>query len=200
MFYYWVWVATQPLYWTLLFCVLVEVHNRTLGRFAGFQRLGHLFISGSLGVVGLLFLAMTFLGPARVSIRYFLEGQQMTIYLALTLFSTLLILFAAYFRLDVPANFRVIYGVVAVSVASAVVFRALGEIGLLDSIASVGASRVNALVYLGCLVVGVTRFSPGGEKCREVPGSAINSGVDVGRDVTQGLESLNQQLARILRT
>ena len=38
--YYWAWVATRPLYWTLLFCVLVEVHNRTLERFHGFQRLG----------------------------------------------------------------------------------------------------------------------------------------------------------------
>ena len=63
--YYWAWVATKPLYWTLLFCVLVEVHNRTLERFRGFQRLGHLFISGSLGLVGCLFLVMTFLGPAR---------------------------------------------------------------------------------------------------------------------------------------
>ena len=198
--YYWAWVATKQLYWTLLFCVLVEVHNRTLEQFRGFQRLGHLFISVSLGLVGCLFLVMTLLGPARASIRRFLESQQLSIFLALTLFSTLLILFAAYFRLDVPENLRVIYGVIAVSVTSATIFRALGDMGLLEQIASVGATRINSLIYLGCLTVGVLRFSAAGEGCREALDSPITAGADVGRDVTQGLESLNQQLARILRS
>ena len=198
--YYWAWVATKPLYWTLLFCVLVEVHNRTLEKFRGFQRLGHLFISVSLGLVGCLFLVMTLIGPARASIRRFLESQQLSVFLALTLFSTLLILFAAYFRLDVPENSRVIYGVIAISVASATIFRALGDMGLLEQIASIGATRINSLIYLGCLTVGVLRFSAAGEGRREVLDSPITVGADIGRDVTQGLEGLNQQLARILRS
>lgn len=197
--YYWAWVATQPLYWTLLFCVLVEVHNRTMESFRGFQRLGHLFISGALGLVGCLFLAMTFLGPARASIRRFLETQQLSIFLALTLFSTLLILFAVYYRLDVPRNLRVIYGVISISVATATIFRALGDMNLLESIASIGATRINSLVYLGCLTVGALRFSAAGEEQRELLDIPLG-GMAVGRDVTQGLQSLNQQLARILRS
>jgi hypothetical protein len=143
---------------------------------------------------------MTFLGPVRASIRRFLETQQLSIFFALTLFSALLILFAAYFRLNVPKNLRVIYGVIAVSVASAVIFRALGDMGLLEKIASVGATRINSLIYLGCLTVGVLRFSAAGEGSPEVLDTPVIARADVGRDVTQGLESLNQQLARILRS
>jgi hypothetical protein len=197
--YYWAWVATRPLYWTLLFCVLVEVHNRTLERFHGFQRLGQLFISVSLGLVGSLFLVMTLLGPVRASIRRFLDSQQLSIFLALTLFSALLVLFAAYFRLDVPGNLRLIYGVVAISVASATIFRALGDMSLLGQVTSVGSTRINSLVYLGCLTVAVLRFSAAGEEQREVLDIPLG-GAAVGRDVTQGLEGLNQQLARILRS
>ena len=196
--YGWYWVVGQPLTWMLYFCLLVEIHNRMLAGFRGFERLGQVLIYVASGTVGVIFLAMTLLETSLEEWSQFWVLQERSIYIALTLFSLFLIFFALYFRLRVPRNVKVLFGAFTMIFASLAVVQVLGDI-----MGERGASverLVRTALSLLCMACGTFAFSRAGEM--EPAPVEIRQRLDpqAEADLANGLENLNDVLLRILRS
>ena len=196
--YGWYWVVSQPLHWTLLFCVLVELYNNILDGFRGFQQLGKLVMKGASAAVGLLFLGMILLEKPSSEWRQFWNFNQRNIYVALTLLSLLLLVAALYFGLQVARNVRILYTAFAISFASAAILRTINGLGWKSPDGNVG--YLISVVYAGCMLYAALSVSLDGETIRRpaAPGWLLNRRAEA--EISGGLQSFNDQLSRILRS
>ena len=196
--YGWYWVVSQPLQWTLLFCVLVEIYNNMLRGFRGFEQLGKLVMKGVSAAVGLLFLAMILLEKPSSSWGQFWHFSQRNIYVALTLLSLLLLVATLYFGLQVSRNVRILYAAFAIFFASAAILMTINGLGWKFPPGNVG--YVISVVYAGCMLYAALSVSLEGETIRRLdpPGWLLNRRAEA--EISGGLQSFNDQLSRILRS
>jgi len=195
--YGWYWVVSQPLQWTLLFCVLVELYNNMLKGFRGFQQLGKLVMKGASATVGLLFLAMILLEKPSSEWKHFWAFNQRNIYVALTLLSLLLLVAALYFGLQVARNVRILYTAFAIYFASEAILRTIDGLGWKFPDDNVG--YVISVVYAGCVLYPALSVSLDGETIRRPASPAWPHNRRAEAEISGGLQSFNDQLSRILR-
>ena len=200
----WLWMTTQPVLWTLLFCVVMEGYNRMLSPYEGLRRLGELGTYGALGAVSVVILGMIILDPVgdgtpSVGLRFWMH-QQRSVFLALAVVSALLAFVGAYCRLTLPRNVLVlfsVFGLIFVTQAVLATFRnhlgpAFGEM----------KNLLSASFYIAFVLVGTFGFSLAGEKCPEgaEEGWSADAATATARVVTRRLQDVNELLLRVLRS
>ena len=198
----WLWTITQPVLWTLLFCVVMEAYERMLSPYEGLRRLGQLGTYVALGAVAVIILGMIILDPVgdgtpAVWLRFWLH-QQRSVFLALAVVCGLLALAGAYFRLAVSRNVLVlfsVFGLVFVTQAVLSIFRnhfgpAFGEM----------KDLLSASLYVAFILMGTFIFSLAGEKHLERAEAGWSADDATARVVTRRLEDVNQVLLRVLRS
>ena len=195
--YGWYWVVAQPLSWTLYFCLLVEVHNRMLSGFKGFERLGQLLIYAASGAVSMVFLGMMFLEVSRETWMQFWFLQRRSVYIGLTLFTMFLVVFGLYFHLKIPRNVKTLFGTFAILFGSVAMTLILADMWG-EAIGSV-QRPVMAASYLLCIGFGAATFSLAGEQQPQPIQLREPLDVEAEAQLTSGLENLNDMLLRILR-
>ncbi len=209
-FFGWVWVVSQPLMWTLLFCIVVEVYTRILEDFKGLQRLGYVVMYVAMAGVGCLYLAMLFLDTSAAMWRRFWIVQERGVYIGLTVLCLLLLSFAWFFKLRVPKNVRVVFGVfgfIFAMLAALVVLLVVegGNAAFLDGINATGALADLERLKLGVMPVvaalsmlaGTVLFSSG-EKELAVARPSLSSESEA--MMSQGLQGFNDVLLKVLRS
>ena len=200
--YGWLWTTTQPVLWTLLFCVVMEGYNRMLSPYKGLRRLGELGTYGALGAVSVVILGMIILDPVgdgtpAVWLRFWMH-QERSVFLALAMVCLLLAFVGVYYRLAVPRNVLVIFsvfGLIFVTQAVLLIFRnhlgtAFREI----------KDLLSASLHIACVLVGTFTFSLAGEKHPEGAEAGWSADTASARVVTRWLEDVNELLLRVLRS
>jgi hypothetical protein len=200
------WVVSQPLFWTLSFCILVEVYVRILDDFKGLQKLGHLTMYLALGLVGCLYLAMVFVDSSASTWSRFWVLQERGVYIGLTVLCLALLSFAWFFKLRVPRNVRVVFGVFGLIFAAQAGFVVmLLQVGFglqlekaaplahLEEIKRLIVSMVGAVSMLA----GTVLFSSG-EKDLAVARPILT--VETEAAMSQGLQGFNSVLLKVLRS
>ena len=198
----WLWMTTQPVLWTLLFCVVMEGYNCMLSPYKGLRRLGELGTYGALGAVSVVILGMIILDPvgdgtASVGLRFWMH-QERSVFLALSVVCALLAFVGVYCRLTVPRNVLLlfsVFGLIFVTQAVLLTFRNhLGPTfrGIKD--------LLSASLYIACVLAGTFTFSLAGEKHPEGAEAGWSADAATARVVTRWLEDVNQVLLRVLRS
>jgi hypothetical protein len=196
--YGWFYVVVIPLGWTLQFCVVVEIFERMLGGYRGFQRLGQRVIYGALAATALLYLSMMFFGASQEKWMQFWGAQRLNVNVSFTVFCLLLALCAAYFRLKVPRNTRVVFGVFFMLFLAPAVLEPFR--GMQGSETMSLITLLISVLSLLCILAGTMAFSAAGElDPRPV---ALRGPLDpqVEAGLTQSLQSFNNLLIRILKS
>lgn len=200
--YRWFFFLSRPVWWLLSFLVVLEVYNRMLAGYRGFQRLGDLAKYGALGSVAVVICAIVVLdpvgaGPSTLAVKVVLL-QQRAVYVALTTLCLILASFAAVFRLDIPKNVQHVFAVFGLMFSGFAVLDTLqAHIG--NDIQAFRAIAIPVL-YVASLVAGSVLFSPNGENApvpagSRSPLSAESEALTVGR-----LEGFNELLLKVLRS
>ena len=194
--YSWFWVVTQPIMWTLSFCVIVEMYNRILVDFAGLRRLGQLTMYLASGAVATLLLSMIFLETSLQTWRRFWFYHEGTVYVGLTLLCLLLVSFALFFHLKTPRNVRILFGVFGLIFATQAFMRMLGsEWG--DDYVRLRDLAV-PIISVVCLGVGAFAFSKAGERDGEMAVPKLDPGAETA--MATGLQGFNDVLLKVLRS
>jgi hypothetical protein len=209
-FYGWLWVVSQPLMWTLSFCIIVEVYNRILEDFKGLQRLGYFAMYAALGGVGCIYLAMIFLDASAAWWRGFWIVQERAVYVGLTVLSLLLLSFAWFFNLRVPRNARVVFGafgfVFAIQAGFVVLLLASGgKEALLNGMPATDALRdlemlrlaVMPIVAVVSMLAGTVLFSSGESEMALARPSLSRESEAL---MSEGLQGFNDVLLKVLRS
>ena len=198
----WLWMTTQPVLWTLLFCVVMEGYNRMLSPYKGLRRLGELGTYGALGAVSVVILGMIILDPVgdgtpAVWSRFWMH-QERSVFLALASVCFLLAFIGVYYRLVVPRNILLlfsVFGLIFVTQAVLLIFRNYLEPtfrGIKD--------LHSASLYIACILGGTFTFSLAGEKHAEDAEAGWGADAATARVVTRWLEDVNEALLRVLRS
>ncbi len=208
--YGWVWVVSQPLMWTLYFCIVVEVYTRILDDFKGLQRLGQIVMYVVLAGVGCLYLAMIFLDTSAAMWRRFWIIQERGVYIGLTVLCLLLLSFAWFFKLRVPRNARVVFGVFGLTFAIQAAFVVVllvegGNEAFLDGIPATGALAdlerlklaVMPIVATVSMLVGAVLFSARDSELA-VARPALSRESEA--MMSEGLQGFNDVLLKVLRS
>ena len=191
--YGWHFVVYQPLAWTLFFCLVVELFRNVLAGLTGLQRLGEIVMNVVLVGAGVVFLAMIFLDLTVDTWNQFWQSSYTSVYFSLTLVCFLLVSFAAFFRLAVSRNVKVVFatfGLVFVVEASLFLLPAVWE--------GLGAEEkrlITSLVHVGCVAVGTFAFTAAGET---VAGG--RPGPQEAAGASAALRNFSGSLSRILRS
>ena len=190
--YGWHFVVYQPLAWTLFFCLVVDLFRNVLSGFKGLQRLGELVMYVALAGAGAVFLAMIFRDLTVDTWRQFWLSGAGSVYFGLTLVCFLLVSFAAFFRLAVPRNVKVVFGTFGL------VFVVEASLYPLPAVwAGLGPNEtwlITSLVHLSCVAFGTFAFSAAGETV------AARGGPQGGEGASAALKSFSGSLSRILRS
>ena len=195
--YGWFWVVSQPLLWTLSFCLVVEMYNRMIVDFAGLRRLGQLVMYGASLIAALLLLAMVFADTSLATWRRFWIHQEGSFYVALTALCVLLILFAVFFHLSVPRNVRVLFAAFGASFATQAFMRMLGS-QLGDDFTQLRDFAI-PLISVACLAAGVLMFSRKGEADSEaIAARRLDPATETA--MAGGLQGFNNVLVKVLRS
>ncbi len=113
--YGWLWVATQPILWTLRCCVIAEAYDHMLRGYKGLRKLARLGANTALVAAGVIVLGMIFVDAAGSSYadpwRAFWLQQEKSAYLALTAACMLFVFSGVYCRLRISRNVLVIFSV-----------------------------------------------------------------------------------------
>jgi len=195
--YGWFWVVSQPLLWTLSFCLVVEMYNRMIVDFAGLRRLGQLVMYGASVIAALLLLTMVFADTSLATWRRFWMHQEGSFYIALTTLCVLLILFAVFFHLSVPRNVRVLFAVFGAMFATQAFMRTLGsELG--EEFTQLRDYLI-PLISIACLAVGTLMFSRKGEADSEaIAARRLDPRTETA--MAGGLQGFNNVLVKVLRS
>ena len=167
----WLWIATQPVLWALLFCVVLEAYQQMLSPYKGLGRLRRFGTYCALGTAALVVLGMNMLDPAGngkdpVWLGFWMR-QQRGVFLALTVVCTFFALVGAYCRLTVPRNVLVLFSV-------------FGLIFLTQAVLSIFRNHfgpafretkdfVSASLYIASVLAGTFTFSVAGENRPRAP-------------------------------
>ena len=196
-FYGWFWVVSQPLLWTLSFCLVVEMYNRMIVDFAGLRRLGQLMMYGASVIAALLLLTMVFADTSLATWRRFWMHQEGSFYVALTTLCVLLILFAVFFHLSVPRNVRVLFAAFGAMFATQAFMRMLGS-SLGEEFTQLRDYLI-PLISIACLAVGTLLFSRKGEADSEaIAARRLDPRTETA--MAGGLQGFNNVLVKVLRS
>lgn len=202
--YRWFYFIGQPLWWLLSFLVVLEIYQRMLAGYRGFQRLGELAKYGALGTVALVVSVLIAAdsvgnGPGTVAVRAILL-QQRGVYISLTVLCLLLASFAVVFHLSIPKNVQHVFGVFGTMFAGFAVLQTLkahlgSEMATLDAIAG-------AILHIGCMLTGAYLFSRAGEEVDAPVFGNSDLAFDTGTEavLVGRLEGFNQLLLKVLRS
>ena len=198
----WLWTTTQPVLWTLLFCVVMEGYNRMLSPYEGLRRLGELGTYGALGAVSVVILGMIMLDPsgdgtASVWLRFWMH-QERSVFLALAVVCALLAFVGAYCRLTLSRNVLVlfsVFGLIFVTQAVLATFRnylgpAFGQM----------KDLLSGSLYIAFVLAGTFGFSLAGEKYPQGAEAGWSTDGATARVVIRRLQDVNDLLLRVLRS
>ena len=190
--YGWHFVVYQPLSWTLFFCLVVELFRNVLSGFKGLQRLGELAMYVALAGAGAIFLAMIFRDLTVDTWRQFWLSSAGSVYFVLTLICFLLLSFAAFFRLAVTRNVKVVFATFGL------LFIVEASLYLLPAVwTGLEANErwlITSLVHVTCVAFGTLAFTASGERV------AAGSGLQDEARASAALKSFSGNLSRILRS
>jgi hypothetical protein len=202
--YRWFYFIGQPLWWLLSFLVVLEIYQRMLVGYRGFQRLGELAKYGALGTVALVVSMLIAAdpagnGPGTLAVRAILL-QQRGVYISLTVLCLLLASFAVVFHLAIPKNVQHVFGVFGIMFSGFAVLETLkahfGEqVNQLQAV-------VTPALHVGCMLTGGLLFSRAGEEVdAPVFGHSVLA-LDTGTEavLVGRLEGFNQLLLKVLRS
>lgn len=102
--YGWFFVVTQPVGWTLLLCVVLEIYQRMIRGYEGLDRMGRLVMYGAVGALAVVLTFLLLLDKPDGALgqwRNFWFRQERSVYLGLCGLSVVLAGFGAYFHLRV---------------------------------------------------------------------------------------------------
>ena len=195
--YGWVWVVSQPLFWTFSFCLVVEMYNRMIDDFAGLRRLGQLVMYGASVAAALLLLSMIFLDTSLATWRRFWFQQEGSVYFALTTLCALLVSFAVFFHLSVPRNVRILFMTFGIIFAAQAFMRMLiSPLG--ENILQL-TSYIVPIISVICLAVGTIAFSKKGEADSEaIAARRLDPRTETA--MAGGLQGFNNVLVKVLRS
>ena len=200
--YSWFFVISQPITWALYLCVLIEVYNRSMEGYGGLQRLSQMAAYGIAVGVGVLVVTLVILDssgnlPVSRLIGPWIRAER-SIFFGLIIFCVALAAFAAYFRLSVSKNARVVFAVFGLYFAGQVALDAFhAQLGL--GFREV-RKNVTFFFYIPCLLAGLLAFSRAGE---EAPATALARWrLDERQEamLTARLRSFNETLVRVIRS
>ena len=202
--YRWFYFVGQPLWWLLSFLVVLEIYQRMLAGYRGFQRLGELAKYGALGTVALVVSVLIAAdsagnGPGTLAVRAILV-QQRGVYISLTVLCLLLASFAVVFHLSIPKNVQHVFGVFGIMFAGFAVLETL-KAHLGNEVAQFHA-MAGAVLHIGCMLTGAYLFSRAGEVVdAPVFGHSVLA-LDTGTEavLVGRLEGFNQLLLKVLRS
>ncbi len=200
--YSWFFVTSQPVTWALYLCLLIEAFNRAVAGYGGLQELSRRATYGIAVTVGLLVVAVVILGSSgNLSVERWVSlwiRSEGSLFLGLIMFCLALAAFLAHFRLSVPGNVRLVFGVFGLYFAGQVLLGAFHtQFGL-----TFGEVRNNVtfFFYIPCLLAGLLAFSKAGETGPAV--ARIRWRLDERQEemLTARLRSLNETLVRVLKS
>lgn len=202
--YRWFYFIGQPIWWVLSFLVVLEIYQRMLVGYRGFQRLGELAKYGALGTVAVVVSLLISVdpagnGPGTLAVRAVLL-QQRGVYISLTMLCLLLAAFAAVFHLSIPKNVQHVFAIFGIMFAGFAVLEVL-DAQLGEQVRWYQAVVTPAL-HVGCMLTGAFLFSRAGEEAgAAVPGHSVLA-LDAGTEavLVGRLEGFNQLLLRVLRS
>ncbi len=198
----WFYVLTRPLIWVLFFVVLAECLSHMVDRYPGVERVGKFVLYGALAASFVAVVVQELAdGGDYTTARYWRRVcmiHDQSVYLGASACVVGLFIFRRFFSLPMPSNVAVIFGVFgSYFVGAAALF-------LVDLW---GGSAVNSLplvriagpvLYTGCLLIGVWRFSAHGEEVQTDSRLAQSPHPMQFQLAEQQLEQMNLRLMRVL--
>lgn len=196
----WFYVVTRPVIWVLFFVVLYECYERMVAQYPGVRRAGQLTLYAAIGAAIVLIAVVTFTNPEQAgSNRYWFRmivAHDESVYLAAAAAVLLLVLFRRFFSLPLPGNVGVIFAAFgAYFIGSAALCIAENLSPSSDGFGA-GLGIAGSVLYLGCLVFGLVRFSPAKEE--SLDDSRAAAGAALARTAGHRLDRINDQLVRAL--
>ena len=198
----WQWMITQPVLWTLLFCVVMEAYEHMLSPYEGLRRLGELGTYGALGAVAVVILGMIMLDPSGDGTpalwgRFWMH-QERSIFLALAVVCALLVFVGAYCRLALSRNVLVlfsVFGLIFVTQAALLTFR-----NHLGPAFREMKDLLSGSLYIAFVLAGTFGFSLAGEKYSQGAEAGGSTDGATARVVIRRLQEVNELLLRVLRS
>ena len=197
--YGWLFVVAQPVGWTLLLCVVLEVYQRMIDGYDGLHRFGRLMMYGAVGTLAVVLTFLLLLDKPDGALgqwRNFWYRQERSVYFGLCLLSVSLAGFGAYFQLRVGKNVVVVFAVFgALFAGQALVLIVAEHFGGLVQWKNV----VLPLLHGSCLLGGAVAFSRRGEEIRAGERVLSAQGVQTEVVLAERLEDLNKALLKVLK-
>ncbi len=195
--YGWFFVVTQPVGWTLLLCVVLEIYQRMIRGYEGLGRMGRLVMYGAVGALAVVLTFLLLLDKPDGALgqwRNFWFRQERSVYLGLCGLSVVLAGFGAYFHLRVGRNVVVVFSAFgALFVGQALVLT------FVEHFEGMVAWKDTALPlwHGACLLWGAAAFSLRGEDRPVKESAALTAAAEP--VLVRQLEVLNRVLLRMLR-
>ena len=197
--YAWFFVVTQPVGWTLLLCVVLEIYQRMIRGYEGLDRLGRLVMYGAVGALAVVLTFLLVLDKPDGALgqwRNFWFRQERSVYLGLCGLSVVLAGFGGYFHLRVGKNVVVVFSVFGALFAGQALVLTFAE--YFDGM--VGWKDLALPLWHGaCLLWGAAAFSLQGEEMPMKEPAALAAGAEAEPVLVRRLEDLNRALLRMLR-
>jgi hypothetical protein len=197
-FYVWFWPVSRVISSTLFFLVLLQVYQRLVDRYLGFQRLGQVALYVCLGGACAIVMGSIFLdGDTDLrTLPGFWIVEERGVYLALTAMALALFGFALFFRLVPPRNVLTLFTVFSLLFIGQTMVWSLRDFWGWNF----RGSRVlfSSIVYFCCFLGGTLTFSRAGES----EGYLAHHGMTAGGNqsgVARRLEEINQALLSVFR-
>ena len=197
--YGWLFLVMQPVGWTLLLCVVLEIYQRMTHGYEGLRRLGGLVMYAAVGTLAVVLTLLLLLDKPDGTLgewANFWLRQERSVYLGLCMLSVFLAGFGAYFRLRVGQNvvvlfvsFGVLFGGQTLVLAAAQEFDGLVR----------WRDIVLPLLHGSCLLGGALAFSSHGEEAPEQASLGPAAVAETELILARKLEGFNQTLLRVLR-
>ncbi len=197
--YGWLFVVTQPVGWTLLLCVVLEVYQRMIDGYDGLHRFGQLLMYGAVGALAVVLTFLLLLDKPDGALgqwRSFWFRQERSVYFGLCVLSVFLTGFGAYFHVHVGRNVVVVFAVFgALFAGQALVLTVVDHFGSLVRLKDI----VLPLLHGACLLGGAVGFSRRGEEIQAGDRVLSAAGVQTEVVLAEKLEGLNRTLLKVLK-
>ena len=193
--YFYLWFFLSVVNCSFFLFVLLEVADKLMEGYRGFQYVGSAMLRGGLMVSGVLVAGFWLLAPeawVRTGDRFF-QLESTVIWLSLLGVWAVFGALARYYRLSAGANVRLIYTVLAADLLGKALFS-----GWVMSEWRHIAYPAGSLWHVVCYAIAVWKLSPAGE-AKTVPILPVNSDPAQAELAVAQLESANRSLLRLLK-
>jgi hypothetical protein len=182
----------------LSFLVLLQVYQRLVESYAGFQKLGQVVLYVAVGGASAVMLGSIFLGPGGnlQDLAFFWILEERGVHLALTCVTLALLGFAVFFRLLPPRNVVILFAVFGLLFTGQTFAWALRDFFGWDFRGS--RLLVSSTVYCICFLVGAVTFSRVGEQVGYLAHTTLPGGGN-GSGGSSRLEEINEALLNVFR-